>query len=56
MTAGYSSGTATAPLLGETIHANFAATVARFGDREALVDKATDRRWTYAELSAGLSG
>lgn len=52
MTASYSSGTSAAPLLGDTIHANLAATVARFGDREALVDKATDRRWTYAELSA----
>ncbi|SMD22458.1 AMP-binding protein [Lentzea albidocapillata] len=51
MTASYSSGTSAAPLLGDTIHANLAATVARFGDREALVDKSTDRRWTYAELA-----
>src|SRR6476660_9238244 len=38
------------PLLEETIGANLARTVARWGDREALVECATGRRWTYAEL------
>jgi fatty-acyl-CoA synthase len=46
----YASAIATLPLLGETIGANFERTVARFGDREALVDVATARRWTYSEL------
>jgi fatty-acyl-CoA synthase len=46
----YASATAAAPLLGETIGANFERAVARFGDREALVDVPTQRRWTYNEL------
>ncbi len=48
----YSSAESVTPLLGDTIGANFDATVARFGDREALVDRTTGRRWTYAELAA----
>jgi fatty-acyl-CoA synthase len=46
----YSSATSDTPLLGETIGANLERTVARFGDREALVDVPTQRRWTYNEL------
>jgi fatty-acyl-CoA synthase len=38
------------PLLEDTIGANFEATVAAHGDRDALVEFATGRRWTYAEL------
>jgi fatty-acyl-CoA synthase len=38
--------------LGRTIGDDLAATVARFGDREALVDGPTSRRWTYRELDA----
>ena len=38
------------PLLGDTIGDNLDRTVARFPDREALVDVPTGRRWTYAEL------
>ena len=48
----YASGTSEVPLLGETIGDNLAATVARFGDREALVDVPSGRRWTYAQLDA----
>jgi fatty-acyl-CoA synthase len=52
----YSSGESATPLLGDTIGANFDATVRAFGDREALVDRTpadgTARRWTYAELAA----
>jgi fatty-acyl-CoA synthase len=51
----YASGTSTAPLLGETIGANFERAVARFGDREVLVDVAAGRRWTYAELDADVN-
>jgi len=50
----YASGTSDVPLLGDTIGANFEATVARFGDREALVDASTGRRLTYAELDAAV--
>src|SRR6201990_817992 len=52
MTLSYASGISDVPLLGETIGANFERAVARFGDREALVDVAAGRRWTYAELDA----
>src|SRR5271156_6277949 len=48
----YSSGESASPLLGDTIGGNFDATVGTFGDREALVDGADGRRWTYAELAA----
>jgi fatty-acyl-CoA synthase len=46
----YASGPSSVPLLGETIGANFEATVNRFGEREALVDRPTGRRWTYGQL------
>ncbi|GAA5613400.1 AMP-binding protein [Streptomyces platensis] len=46
----YACGTADRPLLGHTIGTDLARTIARFGDREALVEVASGRRWTYAEL------
>jgi fatty-acyl-CoA synthase len=48
----YANGTSTVPMLGETIGANLARTVARFPDREALVDVPTGRHWTYREFAA----
>jgi fatty-acyl-CoA synthase len=48
----YASGISDLPLLGETIGENLERTVARFGDREALVDVAAGRRWTYAAFDA----
>ncbi|MEV6491651.1 AMP-binding protein [Actinoplanes sp. NPDC051633] len=51
----YASGTSDVPLLGETIGANLERTVARFGDREALVDVASGHRWTYAEFDTGVN-
>ncbi|WP_329454928.1 AMP-binding protein [Streptomyces sp. NBC_01497] len=48
----YTHGTGTTPLLGDTIGANLAAAVAAYGQREALVDTASGRRWTYAEFGA----
>ncbi|WP_436534702.1 AMP-binding protein [Actinoplanes sp. HUAS TT8] len=45
-----STGPAIPPLLEHTIGADLLATVARHGDREALVDCASGRRWTYAQL------
>ncbi|GAA3468639.1 AMP-binding protein [Nonomuraea roseola] len=47
----YSSAVADVALLGETIGENFERAVRRFGDREALVEVATGRRWTYAQLN-----
>lgn len=38
-------------LLAETIGGNFERTVAADPDREALVDVASGRRWTWAELN-----
>jgi len=48
----YAAGETSQPLLEETIGANFERTVAAHGDNEALVEVATGRRWTYAELNA----
>jgi fatty-acyl-CoA synthase len=52
MQTSYASGISDLPLLGETIGENLERTVARFGDREALVDVASGRRWTYASFDA----
>ncbi|MET7901091.1 AMP-binding protein [Streptomyces sp. NPDC005355] len=46
----YASGASDVPLLGDTIGANLARVVERFGEREALVDIASGRRWTYAQF------
>jgi fatty-acyl-CoA synthase len=51
-TVSYSSGTSGVPLLGDTIGGDFDRAVERFGDREALVECETGRRWTYRELAA----
>ncbi|GAA3930248.1 AMP-binding protein [Actinomadura viridis] len=47
----YASGTSGKPLLGDTIGADLARTVAAFPDRDALVECATGRRWTYDQLA-----
>jgi fatty-acyl-CoA synthase len=47
----YAKGGEPKPLLTDTIGQNFMRTVSQYPDHEALVDKATDRRWTYAELA-----
>jgi fatty-acyl-CoA synthase len=47
----YVSGTSEKPLLGDTIGDNLDRTVAGFGDRDALVERASGRRWTYRELA-----
>lgn len=46
----YAAGDTQPPLLDETIGANLARTVAAHPDREALVEVASGRRWTWAEL------
>ena len=48
----YSQGAWNVPLLGDTIGDNLDRTAARFGDREALVDRAAGKRWTYSEFVA----
>ncbi|WP_181779140.1 AMP-binding protein [Pseudonocardia pini] len=48
----YASGTSDVPLLGDTIGDNLDRTVAADPEREALVDVATGRRWTYAAFRA----
>jgi fatty-acyl-CoA synthase len=50
----YASGTYPVALLGDTIGENFDRTVSQFGDREALVDVAAGRRWTYTELATAV--
>jgi fatty-acyl-CoA synthase len=44
------AGETDVPLIEQTIGDNFDATVARFPDREALVDVAQGARWTWSEL------
>jgi fatty-acyl-CoA synthase len=48
----YASGTSDVPLLGDTIGGNLDRTAAEHGDRDALVECATGRRWTYQEFVA----
>jgi fatty-acyl-CoA synthase len=55
-TLSYASGISDKPLLGETIDAKLRAAVARFPEREALVDVPTGRRYTYRELDAAVDG
>ncbi len=52
----YTAGPTEVPLLEETIGANFERTVAAHADNEALVEIASSRRWTYAELDADVDG
>jgi fatty-acyl-CoA synthase len=48
----YARGETEPALLTTTIGANLAATAATYPARDALVDSATGRRWSYAELLA----
>jgi fatty-acyl-CoA synthase len=48
----WTKGGSTPALLEETIGDNLARTVASYADREALVECASGRRWTWAELEA----
>jgi len=51
----YASGISDVPLLGETIGASLERTVAAHGDRAALVDVPSGRRWTYADFDAAVN-
>lgn len=46
----YAAGETTPPLIEETIGESFARIAREHADREALVEAASGRRWTYAEL------
>jgi len=50
----YSHGVSDVPLLGETIGANLERTVARFGDRDAVVSCHQGVRMSYVELDAAV--
>ncbi len=49
-TPAYAAGSTSIPMIDDTIGADLAFTIERFGDREALVDVPSGRRWTYAEF------
>jgi fatty-acyl-CoA synthase len=55
MAPSYAHGAAAAPLLGETIGENLDRTIARFGDRDALISVHQDVRYTYAELGEAVN-
>ena len=46
----YDHGASDRPLLGETIGENFNRIATTYAGREALADRSSGRRWTYAEL------
>ena len=50
----FDSGSTATPLLDETISANLARTVAKHGDREALVSVAQKLRYSYREFAAAV--
>ncbi|MGH3444626.1 MAG: AMP-binding protein, partial [Nocardioidaceae bacterium] len=59
----YAAGETSPALIEETIGANLERIVREHGEREAMVEIATGRRWTYAEfdrdvdaLARGLMG
>ncbi|MEI4746505.1 AMP-binding protein [Rhodococcus erythropolis] len=52
----YTSGVWDGPMLGDTIGDNLDRTVAAHGDRDALVDHASGRRWTYREFAEQVNG
>jgi fatty-acyl-CoA synthase len=51
----YARGETSPALLEETIGGNLERIVAEHGDREALVEVASGRRWTYTELDADVN-
>jgi fatty-acyl-CoA synthase len=50
MSLSYANGASTTPMLGETIGVNLERTASEFGERDALVECHTGRRWSYHEL------
>src|SRR6476469_7957104 len=56
MTESYAAGDREPPLLEVTIGATLERTAVTHPDREALVEFATGRRWTWAELDRDVDG
>jgi len=52
----YAHGVSTTPLLGETIGANLKRTVARWPERDAVVVRHQDVRWSYTTLNEAADG
>ena len=52
----YTSGVWDGPMLGDTIGDNLDRTVAAHGDRDALIDQTSGRRWTYREFAEQVNG
>ncbi|MGG7103560.1 AMP-binding protein [Rhodococcus sp. 24CO] len=52
----YTSGVWDGPMLGDTIGDNLDRTVSAHGDRDALIDHASGRRWTYGEFAEQVNG
>lgn len=50
LTQSYAHGASTKPLLGETLGVNFDLAAERWGERDALIVKHQNVRWTYNEL------
>jgi fatty-acyl-CoA synthase len=50
----YASGPSETPLIGATIGEQLRTTTSAFGDRDALVDMPSGRRWTYRQLDAAV--
>ncbi|HET6909488.1 MAG TPA: AMP-binding protein [Mycobacteriales bacterium] len=48
----YSHGTSLTPLIGDTIGAVLERVTAEHGDRDALIDCGSGRRWTYTQFNA----
>jgi len=46
----YSHGASTKPLIGETLGANFDSAVKKWGERDALIVRHQNIRWSYLEL------
>jgi fatty-acyl-CoA synthase len=50
LTQSYASGISSVPLIGDTIGVHFDEAASRWSDRDALIVRQQDVRWTYAEL------
>ena len=56
MSSSYVHGTATVPLLGQTIGASLDRVAAQFGNRDALISCHQNARYTYAQLLDEVNG
>ncbi|RCH68707.1 hypothetical protein DT019_08495 [Streptomyces sp. SDr-06] len=54
VTLSYAHGVSGTALLGDTIGGNLERAVQAYGEREALVDAASGRRWTYTQFGAAV--